>query len=74
MDNIRTPEEVIEYINGHIFATRYHALCIRALIMSKYEGVKELTKIEFKYPLKESIDMGLPILTANDVIKYLTEK
>ena len=24
--------------------------------MSKYEGVKELTKIEFKYPLKESIE------------------
>jgi len=75
MSNIRTPEEVRDFINAHCFATRYHAFCIRALIHSKYGRIKEFREMTaLKYPYKKGESMGLPVLTVDDAIKYLTEK
>ena len=74
MSNIRTPEEVMDFIKNHCFENRYHFQATRALILWKYGRIKELKELNYKYPFNPSISMDLPIVTANDVIKFLTEK
>ena len=74
MSNLRSPEEVIDFINNHCFANRYHFQATRALILWKYGRIKELKNLTYKYPFNSSIDMELPTITANDAIKFLTEK
>ena len=74
MPNIRTPEEVMDFIKNHCFANRYHAFCARAIIVTKYGRSKEMRELNYKYPFNPSISMDLPIITANDAIKFLTEK
>ena len=74
MPNIRTPEEVMDFIKNHCFANRYHFQATRALILWKYGRIKELKELNYKYPFNPGISMDLPIVTANDVIKFLTEK
>ena len=74
MPNIRTPEEVMDFIKNHCFENRYHFQATRALILWKYGRIKELKDLNYKYPFNPSISMDLPIITANDAIKFLTEK
>ena len=74
MPNIRTPEEVMDFIKNHCFENRYHFQATRALILWKYGRIKELKELNYKYPFNPSISMDLPIITANDAIKFLTEK
>ena len=75
MPDIRTPEEVRSYINSHAFITRHHAYCIRAYVLSKYEEkADKLADLNYKYPFKKGEDMDLPTISANDAIKFLTEK
>lgn len=74
MPNLRTPEEVSEFIKNHCFANRYHFQATRALILWKYGRIKELKELNYKYPFNANISMDLPIITANDAIKFLTEK
>ena len=74
MPNIRTPEEVMDFIKNHCFENRYHFQATRALILWKYGRIKELKELNYKYPFNPSISMDLPVITANDAIKFLTEK
>jgi len=74
MPNLRTPEEVMDFIKNHCFENRYHFQATRALILWKYGRIKELKELNYKYPFNPSISMDLPIITANDAIKFLTEK
>jgi hypothetical protein len=74
MPNLRTPEEVMAFIKNHCFANRYHFQATRALILWKYGRIKELKELNYKYPFNSGISMDLPIITANDAIKFLTEK
>ena len=75
MPNLKTPEEVRDYINSHSFLNRYHAHCIRALIMSKYEEeMEKLDNLSYNYPMSKLVEPDKPVISANDAIKFLTEK
>jgi len=75
MPNIHTPEEVIAYVNGHSFPNRYHYFCIRALIITKYGRSKKMIEmLKPNYPVSKLVKPDKPVITANDAIKFLTEK
>ena len=42
MSNLRTPEEVKNYLKNNCFENRYHAFAARALIVTKYGRTKEI--------------------------------
>jgi len=74
MSNIRTPEEVTAFLKANCFVNRYHAFCARAIIIAKYGRMKELREVGYRYPVNSDVSMDKPIITANDAIKFLTEK
>ena len=71
---MKSPEEVKEYINSHCFENKYHAQCVRALILWEYGRVKELKEVlMLRTSINKSVSLGLPIITANDAINFITQ-
>jgi len=75
MPNLRSPEEVRDYINSHSFLNRYHYFCVRALIITKYGRSKKMIEtLKPNWPVSKLVEPDRPVISANDAIKFLTEK
>lgn len=72
MSKIRTPEEVRDYVNSHCFENKFHSIAIQSLVISIYGREKEITKeINWKWAMKKAVNMGKPVITANDAINFI---